>query len=202
LATGGAAARRRGGAAGALALALARLAVACVPIASKGEERTHPPMSVHTASTTSQPPTHTPGWERARAPPDDPCPVDDDWRMHVAEVGLSDAEIEQIEAWEPWELDARGVEGLAQQLVLQTSHKHWRHVTALLMVLLRSDLDDVVEEVYAQRMGGLCAYVAQLDFDEVGGGEEAAFARKLAAAASKRIYVALLEFLVDAYEPR
>ena len=157
-------------------------------------------MSVRAAPPPSPTPTHSPGCGSADAPWAGFCPVNDDWRTHVAGVGLSGAELEQIEEWEPWRLDTRGVEGLAQQLVLQTSHKHWEHVAALLMVLLKSDVDVVVEDIYAQRMGGLCAYVAQLG--DVCESEGLAFARKLAAAASKRIHVAVLEFLIDAYETR
>lgn len=118
---------------------------------------------------------------------------DEGWRAYARRAGLDGDELERIADWDPWSLQKAQVADLAHQLVHSIGTEEYAYVDACLMVLLRSDLNPVVEEVYAQRLGGLCLYLAE----RCESSTSSAFTRKLAKAASIRIYVHLL-LLVEA----
>lgn len=147
------------------------------------------PATLAPAAAPSASPTHSPS-ENARARA---SKQDEGWRAYARQAGIDGEELERIADWEPWKLRKAQVADLAHQLVHSIGTQEYVYVDACLMVLMRSDLNPVVEEVYAQRLGGLCLYLAE----QCESSTLSAFTRKLAKAVSIRIYVHLL-LLVEA----
>jgi len=116
------------------------------------------------------------------------CGFASEYVVYAEDAGLDASVIEQLHGFEPWELDNDLVKSIVQQLAEKADRREWIHVQLCAMILLTSDLHEVIEEIYAQRLGGLCLYICEIENDDVQG----LVAKKLARAAWLRIYDHLL----------
>jgi hypothetical protein len=124
------------------------------------------------------------------------CGFADEYAVYAEDVDADASTMKRLGDLEPWQLTNSMIVSIVQHLVCRTANKEWAEVQLCAMVLLRSDLRKVIDEIFAQQLGGLCDYISRLEHDEEH--EEALVAKKLARAASMRIcdhFVAYMEHI-------
>ena len=124
------------------------------------------------------------------------CGFVDEYAVYAEDVDVDALTLKRLEDLEPWHLTNSMIVSIVQHLVCRTVNKEWPEVQLCTMVLLRSDLREVIGEIFAQQLGGLCDYISQLENDDCD--EHAVVAKKLARAASMRIcdhFVAYMEHI-------